>query len=102
MPATPRSFLTVADTAIRWPIPAIAIAGWAMDGEIALSAVLPTVDAADKPIASGIVAIEGADVVALFRREGASCERALVRQFRGSKKAVWEWIAPPGNMVVVG
>ena len=48
MPAPPRSFLTVTDTAIRWQVPALDIAGWAIDGEIALSAVLPTVDTADK------------------------------------------------------
>ena len=72
MPAPPRSFLTVTDTAIRWQVPALDIAGWAIDGEIALSAVLPTVETADKQIASGIVEIDGADVVALFRRDGAS------------------------------
>lgn len=68
MPAPPRSFLTVTDTAIRWQVPALDIAGWAIDGEIALSAVLPAVETADKQIASGIVEIDGADVVALFRR----------------------------------
>ena len=40
MPAPPRSFLTVTDTAIRWQVPALDIAGWAIDGEIALSAVI--------------------------------------------------------------
>ena len=75
MPAPPRSFLTVTDTAIRWQVPALDIAGWAIDGEIALSAVLPTVETADKQIASGIVEIDGADVVALFRRE--STQRLL-------------------------
>ena len=71
------------------------IAGWAIDGEIALSAVLPTVETADKQIASGIVEIDGADVVALFRRDGASRKPALVRRFRRSTKAEWEWIARP-------
>lgn len=72
MPAPPRSFLTVTDTAIRWQVPAFDIAGCAIDGEIALSAVLPAVETADKQIASGIVEIDGAGVVALFRRDGAS------------------------------
>jgi hypothetical protein len=93
MPAPPRSFLTVSDTAIRWQVPALDIAGWAIDGEIALSAVLPTVETADKQIASGIVEIDGADVVALFRRDGSSRKPALVRRFRRSKKSDWEWIA---------
>ena len=94
MPAPPRSLLTVIDTAIRWQVPVLDIAGCAIDGEIALSAVLPAVDTADKQIASGIVEIDGADVVALFRREGASRKPAPVRRFRRSKKADWKWIAP--------
>lgn len=101
MPAPPRSFLTVADTAIRWQVPALDIAGWAIDGEIALSAVLPTVETADKQIASGIVEIDGADVVALFRRDGVSRKPALVRRFRRSKKSDWEWIARPTDGVAV-
>ena len=101
MPAPPRSFLTVIDTAIRWQVPALDIAGWAIDGEIALSAVLPTVETADKQIASGIVEIDGADVVALFRRDGVSRKPALVRRFRRSKKADWEWIARPTDGVAV-
>ncbi|MFN0194479.1 MAG: hypothetical protein ACKVP5_21320 [Aestuariivirga sp.] len=101
MPAPPRSFLTVTDTAIRWQVPALDIAGWAIDGEIALSAVLPTVDTADKQVASGIVEIDGADVVALFRRDSASRKPALVRRFRRSKKADWEWIARPVDGVAV-
>jgi len=101
MPAPPRSFLTVTDTAIRWQVPALDIAGWAIDGEIALSAVLPTVETADKQIASGIVEIDGADVVALFRRDGTSRKPALVRRFRRSKKTEWEWIARPVDGVAV-
>ena len=101
MPAPPRSFLTVTDTAIRWQVPALDIAGWAIDGEIALSTVLPTVETADKQIASGIVEIDGADVVALFRRDGASRKPALVRRFRRSKKTEWEWIARPVDGVAV-
>ncbi len=101
MPAPPRSFLTVTDTAIRWQVPALDIAGWAIDGEIALSAVLPTVETADKQIASGIVEIDGADVVTLFRRDGASRKPALVRRFRRSKKTEWEWIARPTDGVAV-
>ena len=108
MPAPPRSFLTVTDTAIPvlvfkkdLQVPALDIAGWAIDGEIALSAVLPTVETADKQIASGIVEIDGADVVALFRRDGASRKPALVRRFRRSKKTEWEWIARPVDGVAV-
>ena len=62
---------------------------------------LPTVDTADKQIASGNVEIDGADVVALFRRDSASHKPALVRRFRRSKKAVWEWIARPVDGVAV-
>lgn len=101
MPAPPRSFPTATDTAIRWQVPALDIAGWAIDGEIALSALLPTVETADKQVASGIVEIDGANVVALFRREGASRKPALVRRFRRSKKAEWESIARPVDGVPV-
>jgi hypothetical protein len=100
MPAPPRSFLTVTDTAIPssclkidLQVRALDIAGWAIDGEIALSALLPTVESADKQIASGIVEIDGADVVALFRRDGASRKPALVRRFRRSRNTEWEWTA---------
>jgi len=101
MAPPPRSFLTVADTAVRWQVTPLDIAGWAIDGEISLSAVLPTVDTTDKQIASGIVEIDGADVVALFRREGTSRKPAMVRRFRRSKKADWEWIARPADGVAV-
>jgi hypothetical protein len=101
MPAPPRSFLTVTDTAIRWQVAPLDIAAWAIDGEIALSAVLPTVETADKHIASGIVEIDGADVVALFRRESTQRKPALVRRFRRSKTTDWEWIARPADGVAV-
>lgn len=84
MPAPPRSFLTVTDTAIRWQVPALDIAGWVIDGEIALSALLPTVEIADKQIASGNVEIDGADVVALFRRDGATAQRRFVQARAGA------------------
>jgi beta-galactosidase GanA len=51
-----------------------------------LSALLPTVETSDKQVTSGIVEIYGSDVVALFRRDGASRKPALVRRFRRSKK----------------
>ncbi len=54
-----------------------------------LSALLQTVETADKQIALGIIEINGADVV------------ALVRRFRRSKKAEWEWIARPVDGVPV-
>ena len=101
MPAPPRSFLTLADTAIRWQVTPMEIAGWAIDGEIALSAVLPTIDTTDKQIASGIVEIAGADVVGLFRRDGGSRKPALVRRFRRAKAVEWEWIARPADGVAV-
>ncbi|MEI7597834.1 MAG: hypothetical protein WCJ41_00800 [Aestuariivirga sp.] len=43
----------------------------------------------------------GADVVALFRRDGSSRKPALVRRFRRSKKTEWEWIARPVDGVAV-
>ena len=93
--------MTVADTAIRWQVTSLDIAGWAIDGEISLSAVLPAVDTADKQVTSGIVEIDGADVVALFRRDGVSRKPALLRRFRRTKKAEWEWIARPADGVAV-
>jgi hypothetical protein len=66
-----------------------------------LSVALPMVETADKQIASGIVEIGGADVEALIRRDGASRKPALVRRFRRSKKAEWEWIAGPVDGVPV-
>jgi hypothetical protein len=48
--APPCSILTVTDIAIRMKIPARDNAGWAIDGKIALSAVLPIVETADKQI----------------------------------------------------
>ena len=53
---------TVTDTAIRWQVPSLDIASWVIEGEIAPSAVLPTVETADKQIASKIVEIDGADL----------------------------------------
>jgi hypothetical protein len=101
MPAPPRSFLSVTDTAIRWQVTALDIAGWAIDGEISLSALLPTVETAGQQIASGIVEIDGADVVALFRRENPSRKPAIIRRFRRSKKADWEWIARPAGGIAI-
>ena len=46
--------------------PALDIAGRAIDGEIALSAVLSTVDTAARQIAFRIVEFDGADVAALI------------------------------------
>jgi hypothetical protein len=76
MPAPPRSFLTVTDIAIRWQIPALGIAGWTIDGKIALSAVLPTVYTADKQIASGI---RGSTAPMWWRCPGATARGASQR-----------------------
>ena len=46
--------------------PAFDIIRWAIDGEIALSAVLSTVDTTARQIAFGIVEFDGADVAALI------------------------------------
>lgn len=101
MPAPPRSFLTVADTAIRWQVAPLDIAAWAIDGEIALSAVLPAVETADKQIASGIVEIDGADVVALFRRDGSPRKSTVIRRFRRAKTSEWDWIVHPADGVIL-
>ncbi len=73
----------------------------ALRTDVALSALLPTVETDDKQIASGIVEIDGADVVALFWRDGPSRKPALVRRFRRSMKSEWEWIARPVDGVAV-
>jgi hypothetical protein len=72
-----------------------------IDGEISLSALLPTVETTGQQIASGIVEIDGADVVALFRRENPSRKPAIIRRFRRSKKADWEWIARPAGGIAI-
>jgi hypothetical protein len=62
---------------------------------------LPTVETAGKQIASGIFEMDGADVVALFWRNGASRKPALVQRLGRSKKSEWEWIArPPDGFAV--
>jgi hypothetical protein len=101
MSAPPRFFLTVTDTAIRLQIPVLVIAGWATNGRIALSALMLTVETADRQIPYGIVEIDSADMVTLFRHEGASGTSALVRRIRRSRQAKWEWIARPVDGVPV-
>lgn len=72
MPAPPRSLLTVTDAAIRWHVPALDIAGCVIGTDIALPAVIPMEETANMLIASRIVEINGADVLALFRSDGPS------------------------------
>jgi hypothetical protein len=62
---------------------------------------LPTTETAGQQIASGLVEIDGADVVDLFRRDGASRKPAIVRRFRQPKKADWEWIARPADGIAI-
>lgn len=62
---------------------------------------LPTAETDAKQIASGTVEIDRADVVALFRCEGATRKPALVGRFRRSRNWDWECIARQVDYVAV-
>lgn len=55
----------------------------------------------ERVAAIGIVEFDGAKVVVLSKRDGASRKPVLVRRSRRSKKSDWEWIARPADGVAI-
>jgi hypothetical protein len=82
MPLPPRPFESLNDLAIRWAVMPIDIAGWAADGQIALSIAAPPVRTEASRVVCDLVEIAGTDVLPLFRPEGARLEKVHIRRVR--------------------
>jgi hypothetical protein len=88
----PRPFHPVTELSYRWSAAPADIVAWAIDGALALSAVVPSTETAEGHTVWGLVEIAGADVLGLFRRESASTSVTL-RRFKGpSARENWETI----------
>ncbi len=86
VPIPPPAFYTLLSVARRWSVPPLDIAGWAAEGQLGLSAAVPPVIVDSGQTISGLVDIEAASVLPLFRDGFARQQSAAV-----------QWIAVDGH-----
>lgn len=97
MPLPPRSFHPLADVAIRWGVTPPVIVDWAIEGKIALSAVLPLVETKqDRPV-EGLVEICSQDIYRLFDTGAKKTSSVRIQRFRRRARARWEKIVSPAE-----
>lgn len=85
----PRAFYSVFETAIRWSVAPFDIVGWATERLLELSAVIPPTRVDHDRIVSGVVGLEAADVLPLFRANGSAAHSILVRRVKIEGEVAW-------------
>lgn len=100
MALPPRSFHTILEISIKWSVLPADVIGWAIDGHFDISMALPPVQAGGHPRA-GLVHIDPADVLPLFRRDGSGPRAVAIRRFRlpDGEEQDWQWIGEPAEGV---
>ncbi len=89
MPLPPRSFYSVAEAAIRWSAAPFDIIGWAAEHLLGLSTIVPPIRIEHDRCVSGIVGIEAADVLPLFRAHGNAAQCVPIRRIKVDSQPMW-------------
>lgn len=100
MSLPPRSFHSITEVAIRWSVTPFDVVGWCTDGLLALSIALPPVKAGPSETFSGLVDVEGAHVLPLFRRDGAPSATVAIRWVKGEDREL-RGITEPAEGVMI-
>ena len=101
MPLPPRPFHNLSDIANRWSVVSIDLAGWAAEGLLALSIATPPVKTETARLLCDLVEVAGADVLPLFRSDGARPENINLRRLRAHGETEWHWISEPAAGITV-
>lgn len=100
MSLPPRSFHSLAEVAIRWSVMPFDVVGWCTEGLLALSIALPPVKIGPSETLSGLVDVEGAHVLPLFRKDGAPNSTVVIRRIKANGHEL-QWITEPSEGVTV-
>jgi hypothetical protein len=94
MTLPPRSFYYINEAAARWECCPTDIAGWALEGRLSMMATVSPVACGMEPVA-GLVQVNPADIMVLFRRYARSAKSCLVQQILPVGTSVWRYVTNP-------
>lgn len=96
----PRAFFSMNEISARWGCALADVAGWAATDHLSLVTSIASVICGKQPVA-GIVMVNAADMMRMFRRHGASDEECRVFRIRTPGSADWQYITEPADGVLV-
>lgn len=96
----PRVFFTIFEVSARWGCTPADIIGWSALDKIELITGVPLLETDDGPL-SGLVAVHGADLLTMFRRDGTSPSEFALRRVRPLPTGEWVWITNPAEGLLV-
>jgi len=94
MALPPRSFYSVKEVAARWECCPSDIAGWALVGQLSMKTAVGPIICGVKPV-TGLVQINAADTMVMFRRYTRSTKSCIVQQILPDGCANWQHITHP-------
>jgi hypothetical protein len=100
MTLPPRAFFSLNEFSARWNCSHADVAGWSIVGHLSIVTGIAPVLCGLQPVA-GMVAVNAADMMKMFRREGPSDEECRVIRIRPEGSAEWLHITEPAGGVVV-
>lgn len=100
MSLPPRAFFSLIETSARWGCALADVAGWAATDHLTLVTSIASVICGKQPLA-GIVVVNAADMMRMFRRHGPSDEECRVFRVRQRGSADWQYITEPADGVLV-
>jgi hypothetical protein len=96
----PRSFYCIAEVAVRWSATPFDVIGWSTEQLLAISVALPPVKLANGGTVSGLVDVEGIDLLPLFRRDALPSQSVPIRRVKDGAQG-FNWISVPAEAVTV-
>lgn len=100
MSLPPRAFFSLIETSARWGCTLADVAGWAATDHLTIVTGIASVICGKQPLA-GIVAVNAADMMRMFRRHGPSEEECRVFRVKLRGSDDWQYITEPADGVVI-
>ena len=100
MSLPPRAFFSVTEIAARWGCTLADIAGWSHVGHLSMVTGIASV-ICGKLLVAGMVAVNAADMMRMFRRHGPSDEECRVFRIRPEGSQEWQFITDPPEGVLI-
>lgn len=100
MSLPPRAFFSLIETSARWGCTLADVAGWAATDHLTIVTGIASVICGKQPLA-GIVVVNAADMMRMFRRHGPSEEECRVFRLRSRGSDDWQYITEPADGVVI-
>ena len=100
MTLPPRAFFSLNEFSARWGCSHADVAGWSIVGHLSIVTGIAPVICGTQPVA-GMVAVNAADMMKMFRRDGPSDEECRVIRVRPEGSTDWLHITEPAGGVMV-